>query len=161
MSLINCKECKKEISSKAKNCPQCGAKVPAKFSVIKLIGGLVFGGIALLFFMVDKPGTGITSQAGEAAAASKSAVQALTATNVAFTKSKSGNRMVTGTLLNTTGKKLSYVQVEINLFDGSGTQVGSTLTNVSNLDPGVSWNFEAVVLGDRAKSATVAGITSL
>lgn len=33
MALIKCKECGKEISSKAKTCPSCGAKVPKKTSL--------------------------------------------------------------------------------------------------------------------------------
>ena len=33
MALIQCKECAKEVSSKAKVCPSCGAKVPKKTSL--------------------------------------------------------------------------------------------------------------------------------
>lgn len=48
MTIINCHECKAEISSEAKTCPKCGAKVPRVkwwlwiplgiFGVIMLIG---------------------------------------------------------------------------------------------------------------------------
>ena len=47
MALIACKECKAQISKTAKTCPQCGAKVPKKVSLlfttfILVIAGVVF-----------------------------------------------------------------------------------------------------------------------
>lgn len=45
MALIKCKECKKEISSEAKTCPQCGAKVKKPMSPIikySLLGVIAF-----------------------------------------------------------------------------------------------------------------------
>ena len=44
MALIKCRECKKEISNKAKVCPNCGAKVKSKTKVIviSIIGVLIF-----------------------------------------------------------------------------------------------------------------------
>ena len=156
MALIKCKECKKEVSNKAEKCPGCGAKIPTKISVIKIVGILFFGSIGVLLFMADKPGSSVTSAAGREA----SAVKALQATDVALTKGKFGNATVTGNVVNTTGKKLSYIQVELNLFDRAGTQVGSTLANVNNLESGLPWSFEAPVLQDRAQSVKVGGITA-
>lgn len=49
MAMIKCKECKSEISDKAKACPNCGAPVPKKtspvtwFALISIILMLVFG----------------------------------------------------------------------------------------------------------------------
>ncbi|CAI1018028.1 DUF2511 domain-containing protein [Serratia quinivorans] len=52
MSLKNCKECKKEVSTTAKTCPHCGAKNPGQGKVAETILGL-FGfaiiGIVLYF----------------------------------------------------------------------------------------------------------------
>lgn len=42
MALIKCKECGAQISSTASTCPQCGAKPPAKTSVLTLIVGGFF-----------------------------------------------------------------------------------------------------------------------
>lgn len=36
MALTNCKECRAEISTSAKRCPQCGAKGPALSALAKL-----------------------------------------------------------------------------------------------------------------------------
>lgn len=154
MALVKCKECGKEVSNKAKTCPGCGAKINAAgFSVIKAIGLAVACGIGVLYF-IGNNGTG-----GSAASTSQ-ATSALAATDVAFAKGQFGNRIVTGKVVNTTGKKRSYVQVEVNLFDRAGTQVGSTLANVNNLEPGVTWDFQAPILEDRAVSAKIAGVTS-
>lgn len=67
---------------------------------------------------------------------------------------------IVGTLRNTTNREYGYVQIEFNLYDGAGNQVGSTLANVNNLEPGRSWRFEAPVLTGEATEAQVKNITS-
>lgn len=73
--------------------------------------------------------------------------------NDSFTK------YVAGTVKNNTGRKYGYVQVEINLYDESGAQVGSTFANTNNLEPGGTWKFRAVVFEDNAKSFKVTGVS--
>ena len=53
-----------------------------------------------------------------------------------------------------------YVQVEINLYDAEGNQVGSTLANVNNLEPRAKWKFSAPILQEKTKSFKVAKITA-
>jgi len=49
MSLKPCKECGKEISTKAENCPQCGVKVSSAGCFPSLIiGGVIFGALITL-----------------------------------------------------------------------------------------------------------------
>lgn len=67
-------------------------------------------------------------------------------------------RYAVGHIRNNTNKTYSYVQVSINLYDGE-TQVGSTLDNVNNLEPGATWEFKAAVLDDKATSYKIKGIT--
>lgn len=67
---------------------------------------------------------------------------------------------IVGTVTNGGRKQFSYVQLEFNLYDESGAQVGSTLANVNNLEPGGTWRFEAPVLESRATQARLKGITS-
>lgn len=43
MALIECRECKSNISDKAESCPQCGAKQPKKTSVFTWIMAGIFG----------------------------------------------------------------------------------------------------------------------
>ena len=67
---------------------------------------------------------------------------------------------VVGTAKNNTKKQYAYVQVEFNLYDDTGAQVGSTIANINNFEAGGTWNFEAPVLETRATQAKLKGITS-
>jgi hypothetical protein len=87
-----------------------------------------------------------------------------TGLSVSGARIKSGEfnvRSVVGTVKNTATKTYGYVQVSINLYDASGKQVGSTMANVNNLEPGTSWDFEAVILEDSATTFKVMDVTGL
>jgi len=60
---------------------------------------------------------------------------------------------------NNAGKTYGYVQVTINLYDKSGAQVGSTLANVNNLEPGGVWKFKAPMIEKDAASYKIKEIT--
>ncbi len=50
MALIECSECKKSISSKAKTCPECGAPVKqAQNTALGCLGLIMIGGCIALF----------------------------------------------------------------------------------------------------------------
>lgn len=66
---------------------------------------------------------------------------------------------IVGTVRNNTSRQYSYVQVEINLYDKSGTQIGSTLANANNLEPNATWKFKAVVIEDNVASYKIKDIT--
>jgi len=66
---------------------------------------------------------------------------------------------ITGSLKNNTDRQYSYAQVEFNLYDGTGTQVGSTFANVNNLEPGGVWQFRATVLERNARTAKLKGVS--
>lgn len=66
---------------------------------------------------------------------------------------------VVGKIRNNTNRTYSYVQVEINLYNKAGHQVGSTFANVTNLEPGAVWSFKAPILEDEVTHFKVAGIT--
>lgn len=157
MAMIKCHECTKEISSSADKCPHCGVKPKKKTSLGEIIGVLLGIYFAWIIF---GPGKKMDSPeiANPITAAVQQANAELSATDVHFVKDGYLSKVV-GTIKNTTGRKLPYVQVEINLYDKKGTQVGSTLANVNNLEAGNNWNFEAPVMQDKAASAKVAGIT--
>lgn len=50
---------------------------------------------------------------------------------------------ITGILTNNSGRDCSYVQVEYNLYDADGNQIGTALANINNLKDGGTWKFEA------------------
>ena len=78
--------------------------------------------------------------------------------NLSVETGELGNEVITGTLENKSGRDVSYIQVEINLYDSSGAQVGSTMANVNNLAAGQTWHFEAMPMSD-FDDYEVAGVT--
>jgi cytoskeletal protein RodZ len=66
---------------------------------------------------------------------------------------------IEGTIKNNTKKEYGYVQVEINLYDKDGAQVGSTFANTTNLEPGGTWKFKAIVLEENVASYKIKDIT--
>lgn len=68
---------------------------------------------------------------------------------------------ISGTIRNNTEKKYSYVIVEINLYDASGSQIGSTSDTVENLMPGDTWKFKAICTEKEAKSYKIVRIRGL
>lgn len=69
---------------------------------------------------------------------------------------------VTGTLTNNTDDEMGYIQVEYNLYDADGAQVGTALANTSNLKAGGTWKFEALGTAspDEVASYELADVTS-
>ncbi len=159
-TLIKCKTCGKEISSSAGVCPNCGQKLKTGL-VLKIVIGFI-----VLFFI-----SGVLSQIGKdktIAYGSSSNNQ-----NITNTQSKpdlellnhsvqtdSHMKYVVGTIKNNTNKKYSYAQVEINLYDKSGAQIGSTLANINNFEPGASWKFKAIIVEDGASTYKIKDITA-
>lgn len=62
---------------------------------------------------------------------------------------------IMGVVKNNTSKKYDYVEVDINLYDGNNNQVGNTMTNVTNLEPGGRWKFKAVVMKDNVSEYSI------
>jgi hypothetical protein len=54
---------------------------------------------------------------------------------------------ITGTVVNRRPNKLNYAQIQFNLYDGTGAQVGTALANINGLEPGGRWNFTATTFG--------------
>ena len=71
-----------------------------------------------------------------------------------------GTGMIVGTVVNNTDREYSYVQIEFNLYDSDGAQVGSTFANITDLEPHGKWKFEALVLEDSATEAKLKDITA-
>lgn len=61
-------------------------------------------------------------------------------------ESEYGNVSVVGRAENVSDRVLAYAQIEASFLDGN-TRVGSGLANISDLQPGRVWEFEAMYLG--------------
>lgn len=70
-----------------------------------------------------------------------------------------GNDYAVGRIRNNSSQTYDYVQVSINVYDASGTQIGSTMTNVNNLEPGGVWRFEALIHEDNAQRFRIKDVT--
>lgn len=66
---------------------------------------------------------------------------------------------ITGSIVNKTDKEYAYLQVEINLYDASGAQIGSTLANVNNLEAKGTWKFDTMTLKEGVKTVKVKDVT--
>lgn len=51
---------------------------------------------------------------------------------------------VTGKIKNTSGKDLSYLQIEIPIHDADGAKLGTALANINDLKKDEVWKFEAI-----------------
>ncbi|MGA1999026.1 MAG: FxLYD domain-containing protein [Terriglobales bacterium] len=56
-----------------------------------------------------------------------------------------GSVYISGIVTNQLDKQYSYVEVDYNLYDDHGVQIGTAMTNVNNLEPFGKWRFKAVV----------------
>lgn len=168
MAIKLCKECGKPVSTQAQACPTCGAVLKKKTSpaVGCLAVLLCFGGISALVqtFSESTSSSNPSSSSSTESQSSQAAepVQPKAKLEVLDAKWVRGDfnvMSIKGTVRNNTKKQYGYVQVEINLYDGSGAQVGSTLANVNNLEPLGIWHFEAVVAEESARRFKVKDVT--
>lgn len=68
------------------------------------------------------------------------------------------SRYVVGTVKNTSKKHYKYVRVEIDLYNQTGKQVGSTMAKTDNLEPYGIWRFKAIILEDSAKKFRIKSV---
>lgn len=63
MAIINCRECGREVSGKAKRCVHCGIKRPKAFTTINYLSGLfMFIVFAAVFHSCNQPSGPLTEQ---------------------------------------------------------------------------------------------------
>lgn len=59
-----------------------------------------------------------------------------------------GLTAICGTVVNNSSRNISYVQVEISLYDRDGNVVGSTTDIIDNLEGNATWKFRAPIVDD-------------
>lgn len=69
-----------------------------------------------------------------------------------------GTKAICGTVRNESNHTYRYAEISFNLYDSNNNLVGSTLTNINNIDAGRIWKFQAFVAEDDAVSYKVTGI---
>jgi hypothetical protein len=156
-----CKYCSMMIPADAKICPCCrktlGWTLPAKI----VLGIIVIGIIIPL--MSKKEQTSQNKEATTPKVNEETKTQEspkLTLENYDFITKEYGNKFVVGTVKNNTNKEYKYAQISFALFDSSGAQVGTSWANITNLESGGTWKFEALAYAKDAVTAKFKGITA-
>lgn len=62
-----------------------------------------------------------------------------------FSWTEHGSARITGKVVNKSGRTLDFASIKFSLRDKSDCQVGTALDNISNLEAGATWAFEAYV----------------
>jgi len=144
--LKQCKACGAEISKSAKTCPKCGQKNGGGCLKILLAGiGIIviLGALGSLFGDKTDKEKDVSTNAPAPIVEEK----------------KAKYEVLEEKIEEDSGKDVSYVQIEINLYDKDGNQIGSTLDNVNNLEKDGVWSFKAIMLEDNAASYKIKDIT--
>ena len=110
---------------------------------------LSFLGLALLIVLAF--GSGETQQ--------EAAGEAFEVHEISIERGEFGNRYITGVLENKTDQDQGYIQVQFNLYDSDGVQLGSTMDNTNNLAAGGKWRFEAIVTEEDATDFELTSVT--
>jgi hypothetical protein len=69
-------------------------------------------------------------------------------TSTMHSVSEEYNRFIEGDVTNNTGGTITYGEVRFTLFDSSDRQVGTAYDNCSDLTPGTTWHFKALIFED-------------
>lgn len=74
-------------------------------------------------------------------------------------KGEWGSKTISGTVKNKSQNEYGYAQIEFNLYDKDGNQIGSSMDNINNLEPNGSWKFNAIIMEEGVKDVKFKGIT--
>lgn len=165
--LTNCPVCQAEIAKNAKTCPSCGAKMKKPIFkkwwfwviiIIVLIGIGASGGNDSTDnpqVSVDNATTETTDTTADAEVTEPEApAEDFSLVGDCTTEDDGFAFYISGTLQNNTDKTYSYAQITFNLYDASGSQIGTALANVNNLEANGSWKFKAMGMGENGDVAT-------
>lgn len=65
---------------------------------------------------------------------------------------------ITGTIHNRTGRRLRYAEVTFAVYDTEGAQVATALANISGLEEGAHWNFDATAFTTKGQRYKLTGM---
>lgn len=146
--ITKCKTCGADMADNAKVCPSCGAKNKKPFYKRVWFWLVV---VLAIIIIAAVAGGGNSSSGGSAqpAGTSQTAVPATAKPDKyeivgdLSVESNPFGYYISGVIKNNSGRDLSYLQVEFNLYDSDGNQVGTALDNISNLEKDGTWKFKA------------------
>lgn len=80
-------------------------------------------------------------------------------TSTMHSVSEEYNRFIEGDVTNNTGSTIGYGQVSFTVFDSSNRQIGTASDNCTDLVPGTTWHFKALIFEDEARNFRFADLT--
>ena len=148
MAIRKCKECGADVSSSAKECPQCGKDQRNFFMKHKII--------TFVLIVVVIAGIGGALGGNNTNPTNSRTSTSITSEKFTLKEGHTGSSDKYGisytiecSIQNNTNKQYSYVQVTFNLYDADGAQIGTALANINNLEANGLWKFKAIgSLGD-------------
>ena len=156
-----CPNCGKEIDDKAVMCPHCQKElfVKPKNNIGRNIAIGCLTPIIILILMATIPSFMNSSSNNSTNQQTKSKPKLEVLNSYNCNVSSYGGRAICGTVINNTDRTYGYAQIQINLYDKNGTQIGNTMDNINNLAPHSKWNFKAVVIEDRADNYKIVDVS--
>lgn len=144
--MVKCKTCGEEIAKSAKVCPKCGAKRKRHTFL-----GIILAILGLLLIMAAVGGNSTSSNNDPSDTTddiyyAESSGKLVLDKAPEIVKGQYGNLSVDGSIINNSGKDLTYVQITFALYDSDGAQIGTAVANINNLTKDSVWKFSAVPL---------------
>lgn len=157
MSLIACKECGKQVSDDAANCPHCGASVPKKTGLLGWIGAIALTGV-VLNAVFHGQGSAPTP------AAPDPHLQALAAVKLEHFQWEKGGfeniMIIHGTLQNTGTLPVRDIEITCDSYGNSGTVIDhNKRTLYETIPAGKAKRIKAFNMGFQHTQATRASCT--
>jgi hypothetical protein len=154
MSLINCKECGREVSSQAEKCPGCGVTITKRSgffaTTFKWIAGVFLGLVVLGWILDGTSGNGSSSRSAGASYSSSSSTPALPEPPPLEVQSwrcdtEHGYTFVRGEVKNVSSRKLENVTAvgEFRTKAGELVKTEDALLEYNPIMPGQTSPFKA------------------
>ena len=147
--VVKCKTCGRQISRGA-ICPRCGRdnwSLLDKYKFFMLAVLLVFFSIYGLINSINSYMNREVTNEESSYKIDKKEVKV----EIVGSHSNGFSLYIGGTLVNTSGKDLTYIQILIPTYNENGSRVGSAIATINNLKDGETWEFEAVDLSNGTK----------
>lgn len=176
-----CPECKKEISSSAGKCPNCGRKFT---TLAGCVGGILFGLLLAGLFISwvtrngGLPRHGDTGMFSQPTAQPRQAYDPATETwRIEAEKTRMAIRTsvldqnldydyqskdyhFVGRVTNNTDEILRWVSVEYSIYDADEAKIGRAVDSIIDLRPHEVWKFKARIFEKEFKKYRFEGVTA-
>lgn len=134
MALIKCNECGSQVSSGAKMCPSCGARIKKRMGVLGWVG--VFVAVSAVYHVLDAAGSGTTSGERAPKDPKKDAIAGIKIQDLRWRKIAFGSAMeIDATVQNDSQYAVKDLEITCEHASNSGTLIDKNKKVVFELIP--------------------------